>query len=599
MSVLETASADKRRWTALAALGVCAASAVASVVSGRLYRQSSLVVAGAAAASPHRGEPFSVRALADGPRSFTLVNRFASIPPQCYTKTRDVAGAVHDPCLACHTHSQPPNFVDDAELQRILDLPAAAAVNPWTNLLDPPMDPGASGYSASSGHLDADDELLEYVRRSNYLGADGTTLTLARTIDGLADEDPGVGWRGFRPDAWFSFDDRGFDHRPDGAVTGWRALAYTPFPGTFFPTNGSMDDVLVRLDPALQEDESGRFDRTIYEVNLAIVEALVKRKAVPIDPVDENVLRVDLDLDGKLGRATRVAFDGDEAGHTRMHYVGRARLELEAGRLPIAPGLFPVATEFLHSVRYLDVGGAGSVTLGARMKELRYAKKYRWLSYDALRAETEHETLEQSRAVDGVRHHAWHYDRGIANGQGWLLQGFIEAADGELRPQTFEESEYCTGCHGGIGATTDSIFSLPRKLGAESPQGGWFHWTQYGLQGVPEPRTRDGDYEYTRYLQANAAGDEFRENDEVMDRFFEIRDGTLALRSAAVERLHGDVSTLLLPSAARAFDLDRAYHAIVETQSFTKGRDAVLAPTSNVYVRAPSGLPTGIEQPLF
>lgn len=153
------------------------------------------------------------------------------------------------------------------------------------------------------------------------------------------------------------------------------------------------------------------------------------------------------------------------------------------------------------------------------------------------------------------------------------------------------------GCHGGIGATTDSVFSLPRKLGYEAAAAGWFHWTQHGLHGVPEPRTRAGEYEYTRYLEANGAGDEFRVNDEIEARFFEVQGAAQTLRPAAIERLHGDIGVLLLPSVGRALALDRAYRAIVETQSFTRGRDAVLAPTTNVCARAPVDRATGIDPP--
>ena len=234
----------------------------------------------------------------------------------------------------------------------------------------------------------ADDDVLAYVRRGNYFDENGNPA-LRRTLDAPPAEwdiDGDGKWSGYEPDIWFKFDDRGFDHRPDGTPTGWRAFAYYPFPGTFFPTNGSADDVLIRLDPILQEDRHGQFDSRIYELNLAIVEALVARRDVPIDPVDEATLGVDVDLDGRLGRATRVAFDAhDGAGATRMHYVGMAGDAQTAGRLPVAPGLFPPGTEFVHSVRYLDLDPTGVVTMAPRMKELRYARKVSYLGYDALR----------------------------------------------------------------------------------------------------------------------------------------------------------------------------------------------------------------------
>lgn len=186
----------------------------------------------------------------------------------------------------------------------------------------------------------------------------------------------------------------------------------------------------------------------------------------------------------------------------------------------------------------------------------------------------------------------WQGERGVDNGQGWLFQGFIEDKDGALRPQSREETVFCAGCHGGIGATTDTIFSFPRKLGATQRARGWFHWSQRDLRGLPEPKRSDGHFEYTLYLEQTGAGDELRENTEVLGRFF---DGRNELRPAEVHLLHGDISRLLLPSAARALDLDRAYRAIVEQQAFAQGRDAVLAPSTHVFDAAPIGQPTGVR----
>src|SRR4051812_15162470 len=68
-------------------------------------------------------------------------------------------------------------------------------------------------------------------------------------------------------------------------------------------------------------------------------------------------------------------------------------------------------------------------------------------------------------------------ENGVANGKGWRLQGFIEAADGSLRPQSYEESLTCDGCHGAIGRGVDSVISFPRKLAADLSSDGWFHWS--------------------------------------------------------------------------------------------------------------------------
>jgi hypothetical protein len=516
-----------------------------------------------------------------------LLNKVAYIPPQCFTKTRDLDGKANNPCYVCHTRSEPPNFANDEDLQVTFKLPRAAAKNPWTNLFSPPIARAAPT---------SDDEILRYVRKSNYFDDDGR-VALARVLETpLPDWDLNHNgkWDGFVPDVQYAFDEQGFDHRSDGTPTGWRAFAYYPFPGTFFPTNGSADDVLIRLDEPLRENDKGDYDVRIYTVNLAIVEALITRADVAIDPVDESALGVDLDLDGHLGRATRVAFDAakDGTGDTKMRYVGRAGDLLKKGQLQIAEGLFPLRTEFFHTVRYLDVGADGAVTMATRMKEVRYARKERWMTYHLLKGHAEHEARATAASVDGTHHVERIRELGVSNEEGWYYQGFIEARDGSLRPQATEELAFCEGCHSGIGVTADGTFSFARKLGSASIARGWFHWSKHGLSGIAEPKRQDGQFEYTLYLREAGAGDEFRSNFEVLQRFFDERG---ALRSAEVERLHSDIARLLLPTAARAMDLDRAYRAVVVEQGYIYGRDVVLGKSSNVFADPPIGQKTGVD----
>jgi hypothetical protein len=513
-----------------------------------------------------------------------LHNRFAYIPPACYARTRDAVGRAVNPCFVCHVDAPAPNFAQDAELQRWLKFPRAAAENPWTNLLAPP----AQGATTLS-----DADLLAHLRGSNYFDASGE-LVLRKRLEELPPEWDGDGdaqWGGFVPDAYFRFDAAGFDLRPDGTRSGWRAFAYYPMPGAFFPSNGSAGDVLIRLDPALRSGgRDAREDDLITRVNLAIVEALVTQRDVPIDSVDERPLGVDLDLDGKLTRARRIAFQHDPAGGTRMHYVGRARQLETTGRFPIAPGLFPLNSEFLHTLRYLDVD-AGRVRMAARMKEVRYAKKVRWFTADDLQAHAAAEPIERREAAHGARVVIWQFDRGVYNGQGWLLQGFIEDASGALRPQTYEETVFCAGCHGGVGATQDSIFSFARKL--PGPAHGYFYPRLEDWQGRREPKRRDGTFEYARYLQENRAGDDFHANPELLARFFDARG---ELRATELRALHGDVGRLLLPSQGRALALDRAYIALVKEQSFVRGRDAWLGGSQrHVHERVPVGEATGVQ----
>jgi hypothetical protein len=60
-----------------------------------------------------------------------------------------------------------------------------------------------------------------------------------------------------------------------------------------------------------------------------------------------------------------------------------------------------------------------------------------------------------------------------------------------------------------------------------------------------------------------------------------------------LEHLRRDIAYLLLPSRDRALALDRAYRAIVEEQSFDKGREPVLTISQNVYSAVPVGSSTG------
>ena len=311
----------------------------------------------------------------------------------------DSGGAPRNPCYACHVHSDPPNYADDGSLQLVWSLPSAARDNPWTNLFAPPV--------LRARHL-TDSEILSYVRAGNYLDERGD-IALAQTLRNVpADWDLNHDghWGGYVPDVWFRFDEHGFDHRLDGSPSGWRAFAYYPFLGTFFPTNGSMDDVLIRLDPVLQQDGNGHLDMGVYALNLAIVESLIKRADVLIEETAEASVGVDLDLDGKLGglRSASPTTAGT-AGGARGCPTWAARATTgEIFRSP--PGYFPLRTELFHSVRYLDVveekGRSPHVGMAARMKELRYAKKVRWLGFPALRGHAAAEAVEQRDARDGT-----------------------------------------------------------------------------------------------------------------------------------------------------------------------------------------------------
>jgi len=440
----------------------------------------------------------------------TLVNKAANIPSQCYTKTEDDNGVIHNPCFNCHISAKIPNYVDDWDFQEIYPFREYTLENHWTNLF--------KDRTQEISKID-DVSILNYIRENNYIGADGKLL-LAEKLNNLSEEwdiDSDGKWDGYIPDCYFNFDNEGFDKNLDNEYTGWRAFGYYPFLGTFWPTNGSTDDVLIRLPEVFRENNDGQFDLDTYKVNLLIVESLIKQKDIKTDPIDESKYDVDLDKDGKIGIAYQITFEYDPINGKNMSYVGNASKQNEM----IAAGLYPVGTEFLHTVRYLDIDNNNSVKMSARLKELRYGKKVSWFSYSDHKLVYDQEMQDLRAFPDRLAVFIGDAERGLSNNRGWRYQGFIEDQKGELRPQTYEENLNCIGCHSSLGALADSTFVFQRKFENDTFQNGWFHWSQKGFEGIAEPKTPDGRDEYVLYLQENGAGDEFRSNSEIKEKFFD------------------------------------------------------------------------------
>ena len=523
-------------------------------------------------------------------------NEAAYVSSQCYTKTQDEMGGVHNPCFSCHTNSIAPNYVDDAALQAAYDFSAYTSQNRFTNLF---KDRTALVAEVS------DVEIIQYVKRDNYKTPDGK-ITLAQKLKNVPKEwdvnGNGV-WDGYVPDCHFDFDSEGFDRDPNGEYTLWRAFRYYPFLGTFWPTNGSTDDVLIRLPREFAQNEDGSFDLETYKLNLAIVESLIKQKNVTINGVDERKYGIDLNRDGSLGETREVKFIWEKPDYNMttkklenftMSYVGRAKEMLLTNEHLIAPGLYPKGVEFLHTVRYMDVDINGTISMAPHMKELRYGKKTAWNNYGQLFNAADAEAKEKAAFPDRLRNVGGDSEHGMQSGTGWTYQGFIEDAQGELRAQNFEESLFCMGCHGGIGATTDTTFAFSRKFDANETLQTWYHWSQKAdaFKNIPEPKRRDGKGEYTLYLEQNSAGDEFRANSEVMEKFF---DEEGKIKQEELAKVKEDISHLIIPSAKRALELNKAYKIIVEEQSFIYGRDPHTAPLTNVHKKVEPGTTTGNE----
>ena len=231
--------------------------------------------------------------------------------------------------------------------------------------------------------------------------------------------------------------------------------------------------------------------------------------------------------------------------------------------------------------------------LATRMKELRYMRKTTWKTYAELEEGALDEVKEDHDFPDRLPIFDGNAETGLANGVGWRLQAFIEDRDGELRPQTFEETVFCVGCHGGIGATDDSTFAFPRKLAAPTRR-------LVPLERARAcRRARPGRHRRPRRIyplsRENGAGDEFRANREIIGAFFDA-DGKP--NAEALTKLRHDVATLLYPSRRRGARPRQGVPTIVEDQDYVRGRAALLAPADNVHREVEQDQPTGIEEAL-
>lgn len=509
------------------------------------------------------------------------------IPPQCYTNPVDQSSE-YNPCYACHTESKEPNYLNDVDVQTNYSFPETALKNPWLNV-----------YKDRREELNSisDEQIIQYVRQNNYRDDKGQIILAEKLKDvpDVWDRNKNGQWDGYIPDVYFDFDDRGFDKAPSGEFSGWRVFAYYPFLGTFLPTNGATDDVLIRLPEEFRQNEKGEEDYVIYQVNLAIVEALIKGVNVVVASVDENYLGVDIDKNGELSQATMVRYDWAPLENRNMSYVGAAKLLQESGKVHLAGGLYPEGTEFVHSVRYLDVS-SGKTKMAMRMKELRYGRKASWRNYFKLSRIIDKEIKERHDFPDRTKQLIGNMEEGFSLAQGWVYQGFIEDRHGELRPQTYEENYFCSGCHGGVGATADTTFAFGRKFPAgQSFKDGWYHWLEKGFDGVPDRIREDGRGEYEFYLAHNPSGNEFRTNEEVRNKFFNV-DGSMKEESFSL--LKNDISHLLMPTPERALMLNKAYKLIVEEQSYLLGRDAVIQPLDAVHKEIVLDSETGITEAL-
>ena len=465
-------------------------------------------------------------------------NPEAPIPPQCYTRTE----GQFNPCYTCHqtykdySRDIRSNFMRDGGLQGLYEFSDIGTTNHWQNLFKDRR----QAIAAIS-----DEAILSYINSDNY----SAIVNRKKSYD----------YKQWAPDLKdYQLGAQAFDaqgHAKDGSH--WVAFNYKPLPSTFWPTNGSTDDVLLRLAKPFRENAQGHYQRDIYQANLALLEMnILGLKHISTPTIDETVVGHDLNNDQKLSAVDRIT--------QQTHYVGAA------SHTKVVNQLYPQGTEFMHSVRYLGIDEQGHTVIPPRMKELRYMKKISFKSTAEVSSRYLNENLDK---VEELLPKATRAGTALDKGFGWVLSAYIEDMQGKLRPQTYEETFFCTGCHSAIGSTIDHTFAFARKLpGAK----GWGYIDLKKLYDAPNRGEQQG--EYVSYLERVGGGSEFRNNEEMQQRWF-TKQGRLDKEKAS----RASLFELITPSKQRALTLNKAYKVIVDEQSFHHGRDATVTAPKNVY----------------
>lgn len=467
-----------------------------------------------------------------------VYNPESVIPPQCYTKTE----GTNNPCYACHqtdrSNKNRPNQMNDGSLQGDYEFSDLGLKNHWKNLF--------IDRTELIGKI-SDAQIMSWVNQDNY-SSFIKKLKMNPDWQGEVAEIKNLAY----PER--AFDEQGFAN--DGSH--WVAFNYKPFPSTFWPTNGSTGDVMIRLGTQFRE-LNGEYNQDVYMANLSLVEMAVKDLAdITTADLSEKDIGKDLNNDGNLSSLIT-------AINKQSHYVG------DASDIELSYQLYPEGTEFLHTVRYIGVDENGQIYNAPRMKEVRYMKKHSFKSKQLLASsyykeakEKHFENLPQTRYLG---------EQGINNMFGWTINGYIENEEGELRPQHEQELAFCNGCHKTVGSTYDQSFSFPRKVEGRD---GWGYIDLKAMTDVPNKGEQQG--EFLTYFQRVGGGDEFRQNQEMLMRWFN-QDGSV--NKAKVQQAK-NLYELITPSKQRALKLNKAYLTIVKEQSYLFGRDATINKATNV-----------------
>ena len=280
-----------------------------------------------------------------------------------------------------------------------------------------------------------------------------------------------------------------------------------------------------------------------------------------------------------------------------MHYVGRARAEQDGGHVPARARAVPArhrvpAQRALPRRRRARRGGDGAAHEGAALREEGAL---------ALARGSGRRTPPPRRPSRPSRPTA----RSSSSGSSTAASTTARAGccrDSSRRPTARCARSRTRRACPASAATADRRdhrqhlrVRAQARRGAPRAAGSTSRSTR--LRGLPEPRRRDGHFEYSYYLEQQR-----RRRRAARERARRRRGSSTPPARRAPTRSRGCTATsatLLLPSAARALDLDRAYGAIVRAQSFTDGRDAVLAPSRHVQERVTLGKKTGVERALL
>ena len=462
-----------------------------------------------------------------------VYNPESVIPPQCYTKTN----GQNNPCYACHQSydksENRPNQMGDGTLQGNYEFSDVGLTNSWKNLFVDRRELIADI---------SDETILDYIGEDNYT---------ASTANGLPDE---------MQIKQLSYPDEAFgEHGIANDGSGWVAYNYKPFPSTFWPTNGSTGDAMIRLPAAFQQRQ-GEYSEDVYLANLTLLEMALKDvNSLAVPPLNEQTIGMDLNGDGALSEAVTHI-------QRQSHYVG------DASSIELSYQLYPQGTELLHTVRYIGVDDEGQIYNAPRMKEVRYMQKSLFRSKESLASayyaeakDKAFEKLPQTRYLGE--------EKGIDNGFGWTLNAYIEDKQGQLRPQHEQELAFCNGCHKTVGSTFDQTFSFARKVSGAK---GWGYINLREIDDVPNINEQEG--EFLTYMRRVGGGDEFRQNAEMLARWFNAEG---KLNEAKVKQANS-VYELITPSPERALALNKAYQTIVKEQSYLFGRDATITEATNV-----------------